>query len=167
MNNLKLYLFIAILLVFTIIAITSSPLSLTSFLLAASDNRNGEGNNNGNNGNGNDNDDSGSDDDNDDGGSDDDNDDGGSDDDNDDGGSDDDNDDGGSDDDNDDGGSDDDNDNISDNANNPKPEEGEIVDDESTIRINTSANSGISEINNQLNFVSLSSNFTNSNNLTN
>ncbi|MFZ0367343.1 MAG: hypothetical protein WAL21_06635 [Nitrososphaeraceae archaeon] len=84
----------------TLLSITSSPLSLTSHLMAASDNGKGGGNDNGNNGKGNNND-------GDDGGSDDgdDGDDGGSDD-GDDGGSDD-GDDGGSDDgdDGDDGGS--------------------------------------------------------------
>jgi plastocyanin len=129
MNNYRKPNFLlAFLILFTLLSVTSSPLSLTNEVLGASDNSsNGGGNGKGNNGNGqanggsdgDDGDDGGSDGDNDDGddggsdGDNDDGDDGGSDGDNDDGdggGSDGDNDDGyngGSDGDNDDGGSDD------------------------------------------------------------
>ena len=73
--------FFVLLTLLTLLSITSSPLSLTSHLMAASDNGNGGGNDNGNNGRGNDDDgDDGGSDDGDDGGSDDgdDGDDGGS-----------------------------------------------------------------------------------------
>ncbi|HEX5673028.1 MAG TPA: hypothetical protein VFX75_02385 [Nitrososphaeraceae archaeon] len=53
-NSSALSLLLSILILSTFLTITSSPLSLTSILFAASDNGNGEGRDNGNNENNND-----------------------------------------------------------------------------------------------------------------